>query len=255
MNELQIFNSPEFGEIRTIEQNGEPWFVAKDVCDILELTNSRMAVGKLDDDEKGVSSIDTLGGKQEMQVVNEFGLYSLVLGSRKPEAREFKRWITHDVIPAIRKHGGYLTAGTIEEVLSNPDTLIRLATDLKHEREERAKAEALIQSQKPKVLFADAVTTSKQSCLIGELAKVLKQNGVEIGQNRLFEVLRREGYLGRMGERYNLPTQRSMELGLMEIKKSTINQPDGSVRVTTTTKITGKGQVYFINKFLDRKEA
>lgn len=255
MNELQIFNNPEFGEIRIVEQNGEPWFVAKDVCDILELTNSRMAVGKLDDDEKGVSSIDTLGGKQEMQVVNEYGLYSLVLGSRKPEAKEFKRWITHDVIPTIRKHGGYLTANTIEEVLSNPDTLIRLATDLKREREERAKAEALIQSQKPKVLFADAVSTSKQSCLIGELAKVLKQNGVEIGQNRLFEVLRREGYLGRMGERYNLPTQRSMELGLMEIKKSTINQPDGSIRVTTTTKITGKGQVYFINKFLDRKEA
>lgn len=253
MNELQIFNSPEFGEIRTIEQDGEPWFVAKDVCEALEVLNTTDAIKRLDDDEKARLNLGLPGG--DTNVINEYGLYSLVLGSRKPEAKEFKRWITHDVIPAIRKHGGYLTANTIEEVLSNPDTLIRLATDLKREHEERAKAEALIQSQKPKVLFADAVSTSKQSCLIGELAKVLKQNGVEIGQNRLFEVLRREGYLGRMGERYNLPTQRSMELGLMEIKKSTINQPDGSIRVTTTTKITGKGQVYFINKFLDRKEA
>lgn len=251
MNNLQIFDNKEFGQIRVIEQNGEPWFVAKDVCSILEIKNSRDAMSRLEDDEKGVVLTDTLGGNQEVSTVNEYGLYSLVIGSRKPEAKQFKRWITHDVIPAIRKHGGYLTEDKMAEALLNPDTIIQLATNLKEEQAKRRQAERLIEEQKPKVLFADAVSTSKQSCLIGELAKVLKQNGVDIGQNRLFEILRNNGYLGKSGERRNLPTQYSMELGLMEIKKTTINNPDGSVRVTSTPKITGKGQQYFINKFLN----
>ena len=249
MNNLQIFDNKEFGRIRVIEQNGEPWFIAKNVCDILGLTNPTVSLQRLDADEVTKFNLGGLVG--EVNAVSEYGLYSLVLGSRKPEAREFKRWITHEVIPAIRKHGGYLTADKIEEALLNPDTIIQLATNLKEEQAKRREAERLIEEQKPKVLFADAVSTSKQSCLIGELAKVLKQNGVDIGQNRLFEMLRNNGYLGKSGERRNLPTQYSMDLGLMEIKKTTINNPDGSVRVTSTPKITGKGQQYFINKFLN----
>jgi anti-repressor protein len=260
MNDLQLFQKDNF-KVRVIEKGGEPWFVAKDVCDTLKHSNSRMAVERLDSDERGVSKVYTPGGVQDMTVVNESGLYSLVLTSNLPEAKQFKRWITHEVIPSIRKHGAYLTPSKIEEVLLNPDTIIRLATDLKTEREARMQLEeeatrqkTLIEEQKPKVLFADAVTTSKSSVLIGELAKILKQNGIEIGQNRLFQWLRDEEYLCKCGENYNLPTQYSMELELMEIKKTTINNPDGSSRITRTPKITGKGQVYFVNKFLEEKD-
>src|SRR5690606_41025388 len=192
-----------------------------------------------------------LGRQGETNVVNEYGLYSLVLGSRKPEAKEFKRWITHEVIPSIRKHGAYMTPETIEKVLSDPDTIIQLATTLKEERAKRMQAEALIEKQRPKVLFANAVETSENSILVGELSKILRQNGIDIGQNRLFRWLRENGYLCKQrGENYNLPTQYAMDLGLFEIKKRTINNPDGSVRVTRTPKDTGKGQIYFINKFL-----
>lgn len=250
MNNLQVFNNEQFGEIRTVKEGSEVLFVAADVCKALGLNDTSKAVARLDDDEKGATSIPTLGGNQNLLTVNEYGLYSLVLASRKPEAKSFKRWITHEVIPAIRQHGGYLTPQKIEEVLLNPDTIIQLATTLKEEQAKRQVAEVLLEEQKPKVLFAEAVTTSKQSCLVGELAKILRQNGVEVGQNRLFEILRSRGYLGNKGEQYNLPTQKSMELGVMEIKKSTITQPDGSIRVTSTPKITGKGQLYFINKLL-----
>lgn len=250
MNQLsRVFNNQE---LRIIEkENNELWFVAKDVCDILEIKNSRDAVSRLDDDEKGVVLTDTPGGRQKLQVVNEFGLYNLVLTSRKPEAKEFKRWITHEVIPSIRKHGAYMTPETIEKVLTDPDTIIKLATNLKEEQEKRRLAEKKIEEQKPKVLFAEAVETSKSSVLVGELAKILNQNGVDIGQNRLFKWLRDNGYLIRQkGENFNLPTQYSMDLGLFEIKKRTINNPDGSIRTTRTPKVTGKGQIYFVKKFL-----
>ena len=250
MNQLsRVFNNQE---LRIIEkENNELWFVAKDVCDILEIKNSRDAVSRLDDDEKGVVLTDTPGGRQKLQVVNEFGLYNLVLTSRKPEAKEFKRWITHEVIPSIRKHGAYMTPETIEQVLMNPDTLIKLATNLKEEQEKRKQAEKQLEEQKPKVIFAEAVETSKSSVLVGELAKILNQNGVDIGQNRLFKWLRDNGYLIRQkGENFNLPTQYSMDLGLFEIKKRTINNPDGSIRTTRTPKVTGKGQIYFVKKFL-----
>jgi len=249
MEALQVFKNNQFGQVRVIERNGEPWFVAKDVCDCLELGDVSKAVSRLDTDEKGTNSIPTPGGIQEMLSVNEAGLYSLVLGSRKPEAKQFKRWITHEVIPSIRKHGAYMTADSIQRALTEPDFLIQLATRLKEEQEARAQLAATLEEQKPKVLFAEAVEVSKSSILIGELAKILKQNGIDIGQNRLFTWLRKEGYLCRSGENYNLPTQYSMDLGLFEIKKTTINNPDGSVRVTRTTKVTGKGQIYFINKF------
>lgn len=249
MEALQVFKNNQFGQVRVIERNGEPWFVAKDIADILEFSDTSAMTRTLEEDEKGMHNIQTLGGNQEMIVINEPGLYSSILRSRKPEAKQFKRWITHEVIPSIRKHGAYMTADSIQRALTEPDFLIQLATRLKEEQEARAQLAATLEEQKPKVLFAEAVEVSKSSILIGELAKILKQNGIDIGQNRLFTWLRKEGYLCRSGENYNLPTQYSMDLGLFEIKKTTINNPDGSVRVTRTTKVTGKGQIYFINKF------
>ena len=250
MNELQIFENKDFGKVRTVTLDGAPCFVAADVCRALDISNSRDAVRRLDDDERGVVSTDTLGGVQEMTVVNESGLYSLVLGSRKPEAKQFKRWITHEVIPTIRKTGGYVNNDElfVRTYLPNADdtTKALFRSTLETIRAQNAKLE----EYKPKAIFADAVSASKSSILVGELAKILQQNGVAIGQNRLFAWLRNNGYLCCYGERYNMPTQRSMEMSLFEIKETTINNPDGSIRVSRTVKVTGKGQQYFINKFL-----
>lgn len=256
MTDLQIFNSPEFGAIRTIEKDGEPWFVGKDVAAALGYKEpTKAAREKVDDDDKGVSKIDTPSGIQEMTIINESGLYSLVLSSKLPTAKKFKRWVTNEVIPSIRKHGAYMTPETLEKVLLSPDTMMQLAQNLKDEQEKRKALEAQIESQKPAVLFTGAVETSKTSILIGELAKMLKQNGVNIGQNRLFEWLRQNGYLiKRNGTDYNMPTQRSMDMGLFEIKETTINNPDGSIKISKTPKVTGKGQVYFINLFLNKEE-
>lgn len=250
MNDLHIFENKDFGKVRTVTLNGAPWFVAADVCRALDIANSRDAVKRLDDDERGVVSTDTLGGVQEMTVVNESGLYSIVLGSRKPEAKQFKRWITHEVIPTIRKTGGYVNNDDlfVNTYLPNADdtTKALFRSTLETIRAQNAKLE----EYKPKAIFADAVSASKSSILVGELAKILHQNGVTIGQNRLFAWLRNNGYLCCYGERYNMPTQRSMEMSLFEIKETTINNPDGSIRVSRTVKVTGKGQQYFINKFL-----
>ncbi|MFQ9886119.1 phage antirepressor [Negativibacillus massiliensis] len=256
MTDLQIFNSPEFGAIRTIEKDGEPWFVGKDVAAALGYKEpTKAAREKVDDDDKGVSKIDTPSGIQEMTIINESGLYSLVLSSKLPTAKKFKRWVTNEVIPSIRKHGAYMTPETLEKVLLSPDTLMQLAQNLKDEQEKRKALEAQIESQKPAVLFTGAVETSKTSILIGELAKMLKQNGINIGQNRLFAWMREKGYLiKRKGTDYNMPTQRSMDMGLFEIKETTINNPDGSIKISKTPKVTGKGQVYFINLFLNKEE-
>lgn len=244
----EIFNYQEHN-IRVILKDGQPWWVAKDVCEVLEFANHNETLKRLDGDEKGVSSIDTPGGEQEMLIVNEPGLYCLILGSRKPEAKVFKRWITHEVIPSIRKHGAYLTPEKIEEALLNPDVIIDLATKLKEERVKRVQAEKQLEESKPKVLFAEAVTVSSSSILIGELAKLIRQNGIDIGQNRLFLWMRENGYLCKQkGENFNLPTQYAMDLGLFEIKKTVTNNPDGSSRVNRTPVVTGKGQIYFINK-------
>ena len=250
MNELKVFRNADFGEVRTVLRDGEPWFVAADVCKALEIADTWNAMTRLDPDEKGADSISTPGGQQDMTVVNEPGLYALVLGSRKPEARAFKRWITHEVIPTIRQHGMYATPATVEAMLNDPDTMIRTLTALKDERARRVALEVKAEADAPKVLFADSVAASKQSILVGELATLLRQNGIQIGQNRLFEDLRKDGYLVRQsGDRWNLPTQRSMEMGLFEIKEHTVNAPDGSVRLTRTTKVTGRGQIYFINRY------
>lgn len=255
MTDLQIFNSPEFGAIRTIEKDGEPWFVGKDVATALGYNNPRDAFKKhIDEEDKGVAKCDTLGGTQETTIINESGLYSLVLSSKLPTAKKFKRWVTNEVIPSIRKHGAYMTLETLEKVLLSPDTLMQLAQNLKDEQEKRKALEAQIESQKPAVLFTGAVETSKTSILIGELAKMLKQNGVNIGQNRLFAWMRENGYLiRRQGSDYNMPTQRSMEQGLFEIKETTVVHADGHTHINKTPKVTGKGQAYFVTLFL--KEA
>ena len=251
MKDLQIFKSPEFGQVRVIENNGEGWLVGKDIADALGYAEPHKAIDRhVDEEDRTKHPIPTNGGLQESWIINESGLYSLVLSSKLPTAKKFKKWVTSEVLPTIRKHGMYAT----EELLNDPDLAIKAFTALKEERQKRLEAEQQIQLDKPKVLFAEAVEVSKSSILIGELAKILKQNGIEIGQNRLFAWMREEGYLCKSGENYNLPTQYSMELGLFEIKKTTINNPDGSVRVTRTTKVTGKGQIYFVNKFRNGEE-
>ena len=241
MNELQIFKNNEFGEIRTKMISNEPYFMLSDVCRVLEIKNSRDAKSRLNEYGVGTTDIiDSLGRVQKADFINESNLYKLVFQSRKPQAEKFSDWVTSEVLPTIRKHGAYMSSEVIEKTLSDPDYLIRLATNLKEEKAKRALAEAQIERNKPKVLFAD-------SC---EVAKRLKQNGYDIGQNKLFEWLRQHDYLCKSGERKNLPTQYSMERGLFEVKTRIVSNPNGSVRTTSTTKVTGKGQIYFTNKFL-----
>lgn len=245
MNELQVFNNAIFGNVRIILQDNEPWFVAKDICECLAISKHRDAISRLDTDERGSLKVDTLGGKQEMATVNEYGLYNLVLSSRKPEAKEFKRWITHDVLPTLRKTGSYS--------LNIPKTLPEALRAYADEVEQHNKTKALVEAQRPKVLFADAVSTSNTDILVGDLAKLLSQNGYAVGQNRLFEQLRNEGFLiSRKGNSYNMPTQKAMEMGLFRIKETAITHSDGRVSLNKTPKVTGKGQQYFINRFIGK---
>lgn len=246
-NAMTVFEHLEFGEVRAVREKDALWFVAADICRALDINTEQTR--RLEDDEKGLRSIQTPGGMQSMLVVNEPGLYALVLGSRKPEARAFKRWITHEVIPSIRRHGFFGTDAAIERLLNDPDAAITMLTAYKQERAERQRLQAQAALDAPKVLFADSVAASHQSILVGDLAKLLRQNGAAMGQNRLFERLREEGYLIRRGESRNMPTQYAVENGWLEIKERTINNPDGSVRITRTPKVTCRGQVYFINRY------
>lgn len=249
MNNLEVFNF-ENKEVRSLLINNEPWFVGKDVAEVLGYSNTRKAINDhVDDDDKGVTKCDTLGGAQDLTVINESGLYSLILSSKLPSAKRFKKFVTSEVLPSLRKNGIYATEDTIDKILSNPDFGIRLLNELKEEREKTKLLKNENEQLKPKALFADTVSASHTSILIGQLAKLLKQNGNDIGQNRLFKILRKDGYLGKSGENYNLPTQKSMNLKVMEIKERTVNNSDGSVRITKTPMITGKGQVYFVNKY------
>lgn len=251
MQDLKIFENKKFGKIRTVYQNEQILFIAADVCKALGLTNPTMSMQQLEEDERAKLN---LGRQGRTNVVNEYGLYNLVLASRKPEAKAFKRWITHEVIPAIRKHGGYLTPDKTEELLNDPDLIIQLATNLKEERAARNQAEQQLAVAKPKVLFADAVAASDSTILIGDLAKIIKQNGHAVGQQRMFKWMRENGYLiKRMGADYNSPTQKAMELGLFKIKETAITHSDGHVTVSKTVKVTGKGQQYFIAKFEAKK--
>lgn len=246
--ELQEFRY-KGAAVRTVEIDGEVWFVARDVCDILEIQNATQAVQNLDDDER---SMYYIGRQGEVNVISEPGLYALVFKSRKPEAKDFTRWVRHEVLPSIRKHGGYLTLQMQDELVNDPDLLIRLAQALKAERQRSAELERQAEESRPKVIFAEAMDASRESILIGTLAKVLRQNGVNIGQNRLFAWLREHGYLMNCkGERWNFPTQQSVDKGLFEVKTRVINNPDGSTKITHTTKVTGKGQIYLVNKLLE----
>lgn len=243
MNELQIFNY-EQNEIRTVMLENEPWWVAKDVCDILEHSNPRMAISGLDDDEKGVSKVYTLGGEQEMAVVSEAGLYSLIIRSNKPEAKKFKRWVTHEILPTIRKHGMYAK----DELFDNPDILISALQELKAERESKKLLERKIELDRPKILFADAVEASVESILIRDLAKLLKKNGVDIGQQRLYEALRQRKYIEKHSTK---PTQKAVELKVLELKEGVRFGKNRELIPAFTTKVTGKGQTYFMSKFLE----
>ena len=219
MNDLKIFENKEFGEIRTVVKDGEPWFVGKDVAEILGHSNPQRALRDyIDDDDKGVTKIVTPGGTQTMAIINESGLYSLILSSKLPNAKKFKKWVTSEVLPSIRKNGGYIAG---QETMSDDELMARALQVAQNKILERDKQ---IETMKPKAIFADAVAASHTSILIGDIK--------------------------REGSDRNMPTQRSMEMKLFEVKESTISNPDGSVRITRTPKVTGKGQQYFVNKFL-----
>lgn len=217
MSDIQLFKSDEFGELRTFSDGGDVWFVAKDVCSILGLGRQQDSTRYLDEDEKGVCLVDTPSGEQQMTTVTEAGFYRLVLKSRKPEAKAFKRWVTHDVLPALRRDGAYVASDGSES-------------------DEQLMARALL-------------AASDGTCLVGELAKMLRQNGVPVGQNRLFATLREDGYLGKSGSNRNVPTRRSMELDLFRIKETAITHSDGHVSINRTPKVTGKGQSYFLERY------
>lgn len=244
MNYLQTFNFKN-QPVRTVQLNNQPYWVLKDVCDVLELSNPTVVANRLEDDEVTKFNLGGLSG--ETNIITESGLYAVILRSDKSNAKEFRKWVTSEVLPAIRKNGVYLTDEKAYDITHNPQSLADL---LLQAGEQLKQKEIIIQEMKPKALFADAVATADTSILIGDLAKLIKQNGHDIGQKRLFEWLRNHDYLIKSGNSKNMPTQKSMELKLFEVKERTINNPDGSVRITKTTKVTGKGQQYFINKFL-----
>ena len=248
----QVFNNDEFGQLRIIkDEGGEPWFVAKDVCESLGLSNVGQAIASLDDDEKNSITIDDgIRGNPNKAIITEAGLYSLILRSRKPEAKAFKRWVTHEVLPAIRKDGGYMVARkdeTPEETMARAVLIAQATIDRQSKQ---------IEEMKPKAVFADAVSVSSSTILVGDLAKILKQNGCDIGGNRLFSLLREQGYLCKQkGAMWNMPTQRSMEMGLFEVKETAVTHSDGHVTINKTPKVTGKGQIYFINRYCSNKQA
>ena len=249
MNEIQTFDFDGSG-IRTLTIDDEPYFVGKDVAQVLgykDTTNAMKAHVDLEDSRGW--QITTPSGIQTMKVINESGLYSLILGSKLPEAKRFKRWVTSEVLPSLRRNGMY----AMDELLDNPDLAINALQKLKEEREARRQLELQNEQMKPKALFAEAVETSSTSILIGDMAKLLRQNGVEVGQRRLFDWLRTNGWLMKTGESRNMPTQKAMEKGYFEIRERTISNPDGSGRITKTTKVTGKGQVWLTNEFMGER--
>lgn len=254
MGDLKIFTNEEFGEIRTSLVNSEPMFCLSDICKSLGLSQPSKVKERLN--EKGVRTIPTLtsGGEQNLLYINEPNLYKAIFQSRKESAERFTEWVTSEVLPSIRKNGGYIAG---QETLSDDELLSKALLVAHNKIAERDKIieqkQARIEQMKPKAIFADAVATSRTSILIGDLAKLICQNGYQIGQKRLFEWLRNNGYLCKSGSSRNMPMQRYVEQGLFEVKESNVQNPDGSVRITRTTKITGKGQLYFVNKFLGRE--
>lgn len=251
-NEIRKFDF-RGASLRTLtDEAGEPWFVAKDVCDILEISNPSDALKRLDDDER---SRFNLGRQGETNIVNEAGLYVLVLGSRKPEAHEFKRWVTHEVLPQIRRTGGYIPASETDDDMTILAKAVMIGQrTMEAQKRKIASQQSRIVELEPKARFADAVAASDGTCLVGELAKMLRQNGMDIGQNRLFRLLQADGYLGKSGSNRNVPTQRAMDLGLFRIKETTVTHADGHTTVSRTPKVTGKGQRYFIDRYWGRAQ-
>lgn len=246
MNKVKIFNSEEFGDVRTVTINGEPWFVGKDVADILGYQNGSRDINRhVHEEDRQNYQNGTFDSPRGMTIINQSGLYALIFGSKLESAVRFKHWVTSEVLPAIRKTGSY-------QAPQGKELLALAVLEAQKTIDEQSKA---IERMKPKVIFANAVETSHTSILIGDLAKLLRQNGVDTGQKRLFEQLRNEGYLMKTGSSRNMPTQRYVADGLFQIKETVISNPDGSVRMTKTTKVTGKGQQYFLNKYLKNKEA
>lgn len=251
-NKIQQFDF-RGASLRTLtDEAGEPWFVAKDVCDILGHSNVSMALDRLDDDER---SKFNLGRQGETNIVNEAGLYVLVLGSRKPEAHEFKRWVTHEVLPQIRRTGGYIPTTDADDDMTILAKAVMIGQrTMEAQKQKIAEQQTRIVELEPKARFADAVAASDGTCLVGELAKMLRQNGMDIGQNRLFRLLQADGYLGKSGSNRNVPTQRAMDLGLFRIKETTVTHADGHTTVSRTPKVTGKGQRYFIDRYWGRTQ-
>ena len=250
MNDLQIFNNEEFGSVRTITKDNKTYFVGNDVAKALGYSETAKAIRT---HCKGVSEMDipTNGGRQTMKMITEGDIYRLVIKSQLPQAEKFESWVFDNVLPSIHKNGGYIAG---QETLSDEELLSKALIVAKNKIAERdeiiQKQQQKIEADKPKTIFADAVSTSHTSILVGDLAKLICQNGVQIGQKRLFEWLRNNGYLIKSGQSKNMPKQRYVEQGLFDVKESTVQNPDGSVRITKTTKVTGKGQIYFVNKFI-----
>lgn len=255
MEAIKIFENDRFGAVRVSGTSENPLFCLADICKAVDIANSRNVKNRLDEDDVHLVDTPTTGGMQSMVYVSEAGMYDAVLKSDRPKARPFSRWITHEVLPSIRKHGAYMTNDTLKKALTSPDFLIQLATNLKEEQQKRIEAERKVTEAAPAVAFTNAVQSANNSCLIGELAKLIAQNGYSIGEKRLFAWMCDNGYLGKHGERYNIPNQQYVEQGLFELKKGVRSGNNGVLHTTITPKVTGKGQVYFVNKFLGNKEA
>lgn len=255
-NEMQRFDF-KGAALRTLtDEEGEPWFVAKDVCAVLELNNVSQALTRLDGDEKSSITLnDGTPGSPNKSIVSESGLYALVLTSRKPEAHEFKRWVTHEVLPQIRRTGGYIPTTDADDDMTILAKAVMIGQrTMEQQKRKIAAQQTRIVELEPKARFADAVAASDGTCLVGELAKMLRQNGMDIGQNRLFRLLQADGYLGKSGSNRNVPTQRAMDLGLFRIKETTVTHADGHTTVSRTPKVTGKGQRYFIDRYWGRAQ-
>ena len=259
MNEIQLFKDERFGEVRVAGTSEEPLFCLADVCKAIGIANPRNVKDRLEEDDvRQMDTIDTLGRTQQVNYVTESGLYDVIIRSDSENAKPFRKWVTSEVLPSIRKSGGYIATkedDTPEMIMARAilvanETITRQKKQIEEAKRQIEQRDEKIAQDAPKVLFADAVSTSKRSCLVAELAKILQQNGVNIGQNRLFDWMRKNGYLCSKGQYYNQPTKRAQEMGLFEMKQTTINKPDGSVLVSTTTVVTGRGQIYFLNKFI-----
>ena len=246
--EIQQFDFKGTALRTLIDEAGEPWFVAKDVCDILALSNATVALQSLDDDE--LTKFNLGGQHGEANIISEPGLYRLVMKSRKPEAKEFQRWVTHEVLPQIRRTGGYIPTNDTDDDMTILAKAVMIGQRTMEEQKRKIAAQSeRIKTLEPKARFADAVSASDGTCLIGELAKMLRQNGMDIGQNRLFQILRDDGFLGKTGSNRNVPTQKAMDMRLFKIKETAIEHSDGHVTINRTPKVTGKGQTYFIGRY------